>query len=413
MSETALRPTSRPGEEDPALRILREDGFALPQAAYTDREVFRADLERIFFTGWLFATHSCEVREPGRYVTFSVGAESVIIVRDSDGVLRAHYNVCAHRGSRITTDREGCARVLVCPYHQWTYGLDGHLRAARLMGENFARDEHRLAPVAVRETAGLVFVCLAPDPPAFDGFADALGPQLRPHRLDATRLAARDTYRVQANWKTLVENNRECYHCRGSHPEFSLSNFDYGTHGDLRTDPRYDDALADSYRHWESLGLAPAEVSFPGGSWYRISRLPLRAGFLTESLDGRPVAPLLGDLTDPDVGSLRLVGLPNLWAHANCDYAVTTRLTPVDTTTTDVDVSFLVRDDAPDVDIDIDAIAAVWRATSEQDWKLCENNAAGIASRGYRPGPLSPVIESSVGGFLDWYIGAMVGRRPW
>ncbi|MDL5159766.1 aromatic ring-hydroxylating oxygenase subunit alpha [Actinomycetospora termitidis] len=406
MSETDLRPPFLPADDDPAWEVVREPGLSLPQAAYTDPEVYRADLERIFHAGWLFATHSCEVRDPGQYVTVTVGRESVIVVRDRSGELRAHHNVCAHRGSRITTDERGCAKLLVCPYHQWTYDLDGRLRSARLMGEDFARAEHRLVPVAVREVAGLVFLCLADDPPPIDRFVADLVPQLGPHRLDATRVLARDHYRVRANWKTLVENNRECYHCRGNHPEFSLSNFEYGTHGDVRVDPRYDAAVDAAHRRWESLGLAPREVSFPGGSWYRISRLPLRPGFVTESLDGRPVAPLLGDLTDPDVGSLRLVGLPNLWAHANGDYAMTTRLTPVDAATTDVEVTFLVRDDAP-ADLDPDAVAAVWRATSEQDWELCENNAAGIASRGYRPGPLSTVIEGSVGAFLDWYVEAM------
>ena len=383
-------------------------GWSLPQAAYTDPAVFAADLERVFYRGWLFAGHTAELREPGEYVRVGVGSESVLVVRDHDGTLRAHHDVCAHRGSRLALDDRGCARAFVCPYHQWTYGLDGRLRSARLMGEGFPREHHRLVPVAVREVAGLVFVCLADDPPDFAGFADALAPQLAPHGLADTRVAARHHYRVRANWKTLVENNRECYHCRGSHPEFSLSNFEHGTHGDVRPDPRYETALAAARERWERQGLAPREVSFPGGSWYRISRLPLREGYVTETLDGQPVAPLLGDLTDPDVGSLRVVGLPNLWAHADCDYAVTTRLTPVDVAATDVEVTFLVRRDAPEVDTD--ALTAVWRATSEQDWELCENNHAGIASRGYRPGPLSPVVEASVAGFLDWYTDAL--SRP-
>lgn len=99
-----------------------------------------------------------------------------------------------------------------------------------------------------------------------------------------------------------------------------------------------------------------------------------------------------------------MVSLPNLWAHANGDYAVTTRLTPVDAGTTDVELCFLVARDAT---VDEDAMTAVWRATSEQDWALCEANYAGIASRGYRPGPLSPVVEASVEGFLDWYVAAL------
>ena len=385
----------------------RTPGHALPQAAYVDPDVFAADLEHVFAAGWLFAGHTCEVAAPGDYVRVDVGRDRVLVVRDGDGVLRAHHDVCAHRGSRLATAERGHARTFVCPYHQWTYGLDGRLRSARLMGPCFATSSYRLAPVAVEEIAGLVFVCLADDPPDLAPFAAALAPQLAPHGLDRARVVDRHRYTVRANWKTLVENNRECYHCRGAHPEFTLSNFDLGTHGDVRPDPRFDAALVAARARWAARGLAPAEVSFPGGSWYRIARLPLRPGFVTETLDGRPVAPPMGTLTDPDVGSLRVVGLPNLWAHANGDYAMTTRLTPRDAGTTDVEVTFLVDGAAPDDAVDVAALTAVWRRTSEQDWELCENNWAGIASRGYRPGPLSPVVEASVAAFTDWYVAAV------
>lgn len=385
--------------------------YTLPQAAYTDPDVFAADLEHVFARHWTFAGHSCELG-PGNWFRIALGRDQVIVVRDLDGTLRAHHDVCAHRGSRVTTAERGTAKAFVCPYHQWVYGLDGCLRSARLMGDQFPTAGVRLTPVAVREAAGLVFVCPAATPdeaPEFDGFAAAAARHLGPHGFEHARVVARDHYRVAANWKTLVENNRECYHCRGSHPEFSLSNFEHGTHGDVRPNPRYDAALARARDRWQARGLATDEVSFPGGSWYRFTRLPLREGFTTETLDGRLVAPLMGTLPDSDVGSLRVVGLPNLWAHANADYAMTTRLTPVDAGTTDVQVCFLVDARAELDDGDVDALAAVWRATSEQDWALCEATYAGVASRGYRPGPLSPVVEASVASFLDWY----TARQRW
>lgn len=381
----------------------RTPGWSLPQPAYTDPDVFAADLEDVFATGWLFAGHTCELDAPGRYLTVTIGRDRVIVVRGAAGALHAHHDACAHRGSRITSAPSGQVKAFVCPYHQWVYGLDGQLRSARLMGECFPAAEHRLAPVAVHEVAGLVFVSLAARPPDFTAFAAAVAPHLEPHGLATARVVARDHYRVRANWKTLVENNRECYHCRGSHPEFTVANYELGTHGDLRPDPRYAAALAQGRARWSAAGLPVEEVSFPGGTWYRIARLPLRDGFLTETLDGRQAAPLMGTLPGPDVGSLRIIGLPNLWAHADCDFAVTTRITPVDTGTTDVDVTFLVRGDAADADVDIDALTAVWRSTSEQDWELCENTYAGVASRGYRPGPYSPVVEASVESFVLWY----------
>ena len=385
----------------------------LPQPYYTDDAVFADDLEHVFARNWTFAGHTCELG-PGDWFRRTLGRDQVIVVRDHDGTLHAHHDVCAHRGSRLTTAECGTAKAFVCPYHQWVYGLDGRLRSARLMGENFPTTSVKLAPVAVREVAGLVFLRLAdsgaPDS-SMDAFAAAAESRLVPHGLADARIVARDSYRVAANWKTLVENNRECYHCRGSHPEFSLSNFEQGTHGDVRANPRYDEALTLARARWAARGLDPDDVSFPDDAWFRLARLPLKEGFATETLDGRLVAPTMGVLPDAEVGSLRVVGLPNLWAHANADYAMTTRLTPVDAGTTDVEVCFLVRADARLDDADVEALTAVWRATSEQDWELCEANYAGIASRGYRPGPLSPVVEASVAAFLDWYTGQLPVAR--
>jgi Rieske 2Fe-2S family protein len=397
MSDLAFAP-ARPAPP------VRTPGRPLPRASYVDPDEFSADLETVFYPGWLFAGHSCEVGEPGQYLTFSLGTESVIVARDDAGVLHAHHNVCRHRGSRILTADRGTARALVCPYHQWVYDLDGQLRSARLMGDCFSVDRYRLIPAAVREVAGLVFVCFAPNPPPFESAAGALEPQLRPHGLDRAKVIARHSYTVRANWKTLIENNRECYHCRGNHPEFLQSNFDLGSHGEVRANAGYEQTLAAAYERWETLGLAPQEVSFPDGAWFRVSRLPLKKGFATESADGRAVAPTMGTLPDADTGSLRIIGLPNLWAHANRDYAMTTRVTPQSAGVTVVDVTFLVdRDAVEGVDYDPERVTAVWRATSEQDWELCENNYAGIQSRAYFPGPLSTVTENSVEAFLAWY----------
>ena len=390
----------------------REPGKSLARDFYLDPELFEKDLRRVFYTNWLFAGHTCEIPEAGDYFLLPVGDEELILLRDKEGGVRAFFNVCRHRGSRLATEPRGRSGSLVCPYHQWAYRLDGRLANARLMGENFDKTAHRLRPAAVRELAGLIFVCLQPDEstPDFDAFFEDAAPQLMPHALERAKVVVRDRYRVRANWKTLVENNRECYHCRVGHPEFCMSNYDLGLPGDTRGDDGFDRTLEREYERWRGLGLAPEEISFPGGSPHRVSRLPLKDGFLTESLDGDLVAPLMGDLADPRTGSLRIISLPNFWAHANCDYAMTTRLLPAGPDLTNVEVCFLVREDAVEgADYDPDRVAAVWRATSEQDWELCENNAAGIRSVAYEPGPFSPVTEGSVESFLRWYLDRMGG----
>jgi len=282
------------------------------------------------------------------------------------------------------------------------------------MGAGLDRQELGLRPLWLRELCGLLFVCFAEVAPPFDDAVAAVQPQLEPHRLERTKVAARCHYTVAANWKMLVENNRECYHCRANHPEFCQSNYDVGGSGDTRRSTAYNASLADHQKRWRAQGLAPREVSFEGNGWFRVARLPLRDGYVTESLSGRLVAPVLGDLTSTDVGSLRLITLPNSWAHANADYAMTTRLTPVRADCTNVEVTFFIRDDAVEgEDYDVDELTAVWIATSEQDWALCEQNYLGVRSRGYLPGPLSPVTEGSVATFHQWYersLGAPASR---
>lgn len=380
-------------------------GYTLSQDYYVDTMIFDHDLERVFARSWLFVATSSELPEPGDTAVWSVGRDSVLLTRDEDGVVRAHHNVCRHRGSRLRPDGASSARVVVCPYHQWTYGLDGTLRGAPHMGPDLDRNDLSLRPVQLRDLGGLLFVCLNDSPPPFDVAVEAVQPQLRLHDLARTRVAARQHYSVRANWKMLVENNRECYHCRVNHPEFCLSNYDLGVAGDMRTNHGYEKAVAQHLQRWEEAGLAPREVSFVDDGWFRVARLPLRAGFRTESLSGRLVAPRLGHLPDIIVGSLRLITLPNCWVHVNADYAMTTRLTPVSVDRTDVDVTFLVRHDAVEGrDYDVEKLTAVWTATSEQDWALCEQNAAGVRSRAYVPGPLSPVTENSVRTFHEWYL---------
>ncbi|OZM74979.1 hypothetical protein CFN78_01950 [Amycolatopsis antarctica] len=389
------------------LNYTYRSGYSLPQAAYTADSVFRAELEKVFYANWLFVAASREVPTGGR-LTWTIGDESVVLARTRDGVLHAHHNVCRHRGSRLLPDGASTGRTIVCGYHSWTYGTDGSFRAASDMGESFSQrcgTELSLRPVHVRETGGLIFVCFAEQAPPFDAAHEAIEDQLRPHQPERTDVAARFHYRVAANWKTLVENNRECYHCSPNHPEFCLSNFELGVNGDSRTNAEYENALAAQRPRWLEQGLSDRQVSFPDGGFHRVARLPLRDDFETESMSGKLLAPLLGDLTRPHAGSVRVVTLPNSWTHVNADYVVTTRLTPVDVGLTDIDLTFLVREGAvAGTDYDLAELTTVWKETSEQDWELCERNYAGIRSRGYEPGPLSPVTETSIVSFHEWWL---------
>lgn len=404
-----------PVHSPPRAELIDEayrEGYTLPQVAYTNEDIFAAEMANVFLAGWLFVAPSSAIPTEG-HLTWSVAGESVVLSRTADGDLHAHHNVCRHRGSRLLPDGRSHSRAIVCGYHAWAYGLDGAFRAAANMGDDFRSrcgPNLGLQPVSVRECAGFVFVCFAADPPPFDGAASAIKQHVSPYEIERTQEVARYHYRVAANWKILVENNRECYHCRPNHPEFCLSNFDLGMNGDRRTNASYDTQVSVQRERWHEQGLPSHAFDFPDGSFYRVARLPLRDRFETESMSGRLVAPPLGQLASTSgggmyAGSVRIVTLPNSWNHVNADYVVTSRLTPVRVDVTDVEVTFLVRGDArAGVDYAVDDVVTVWKETSEQDWELCERNFAGVRSSGYLPGPLSPVTEQSVMEFHQWWL---------
>lgn len=388
-------------------------GFSLPRPFYTDERIFRQDLDQVFARRWLFAGHTCQVPRPGDYFTFEVGNDSLIIVRGDDGRVRALFNTCRHRGSRICTEPDGQAAKLVCPYHQWVYERDGRLAAARCMGETFDRSRYPLHRAHVQVVEGLIFVCPAEEPPEFGPARAAIERHARPHRLERAKVCHVEEYTVRANWKVIFENNRECYHCAGGHPEFCQVNYDLGMPGDQRTTALYEQRLREQQARWRALGLETEAVNFPNGEWFRAARMPLRDGCVTESLDGRPVAPLMGDLTDRAAGSLRIITFPNAWFHADSDYANSTQLLPLGPALTRARIVWLVDENAREgIDYDKERLIALWKITTEQDWRLCEANQAGIQSSRYQPGPLSVQTESGVQTFCEWYLRQLNGGAP-
>jgi len=162
------------------------------------------------------------------------------------------------------------------------------------------------------------------------------------------------------------------------------------------------------------LGDAMASSEMTGAYW-RAARTPLMEGWQTQSLDGKPVAPLMGTFrarNEWSAGTLRSTIFPNFWQHASDDHTVSTRITPVDATTSQVDVYWFVHEDAVEGrDYDLARLLPFWQRTSEQDWDICQANQAGILSPRYEPGPYSSVRETNVQHFVDWYLGALGGPR--
>jgi Rieske 2Fe-2S family protein len=389
-------------------------GFSLPQPFYVDERLYQRELERIFYGRWLFAGHSCQVTRPGDYFTFEIGRDSLVVIRGDDGVIRALFNTCRHRGSQICQPGAGHTAKLVCPYHQWVYERDGKLAAARLMGEDFERSDYPLHQAHVEVVEGLIFVCLADEPPDFGAARRAIERQARPHRLDRAKICHVEDYTVRANWKVLFENNRECYHCPVGHPEFCRTNYDLGMPGDRRGSSSYESKLEEQKARWRGMGLESEAINFPNGEWFRAARMPLRDGCVTESLDGQPVAPLMGDLKERGSGSLRIITFPNAWFHADSDYANSTQLIPLGPALTRARIVWLVDEKAREgIDYDKERVIALWKITTEQDWQLCEANQAGIQSTRYQPGPLSPLVEQGVETFTQWCLRQLASCPKW
>jgi Rieske 2Fe-2S family protein len=391
----------------------RRPGYSLPGEFYSSELVYRAELERIWRRGWLFAGHTCEIANPGDYFTLAVDADSLIIIRDEGGEIRALWNVCRHRGTQICSEPQGRVGRLVCPYHQWTYARDGSLVSCRGMQDDIDKRELGLLRAPVRELDGFIFVSLCDDPPDFTEAAAAMEPFIRPQGLDRAKVAKSVDYSVAANWKLVWENNRECYHCNVNHPQYIKANFDHYNADDTneRIRSRIERAVAQSEQKWAAAGLAVSHrqsgmVQFPDAErncWFAANRTPLVEGYVSETMDGRQVAPLMGDYTDADVGTLRVRTLPNMWHHASCDHAVTTRLLPAGLQRTAVRVTWLVDADAVEGrDYRLEEIMPFWQQTSEQDWDLCEKAQIGVNSSHYIPGPFSTYKEYNVDAFVRW-----------
>lgn len=391
-----------------ALLEERRAGYSLPQSFYMDEDLFEADLEAVFETEWLFACNACEIRKPGDYLTLEIGRNSIVVLRDRDGEIRAFHNLCRHRGSRICTKEKGRASVLVCPYHQWTYGLDGALRSARQMPADFDRSTYGLKPAKAEVICGLIYISLNPDPPDVTRFRDAITPFIAPHQPERTKVAFESTIIEDANWKLVIENNRECYHCAAGHPELLVTFHETPLAGDTAGEVAFRQMMAPKAARWEALGL-PYQAA-DGGNEFRCVRLPLNEGALSFTMSGALACrKLLADFTDPDLGSVRMFRAPNNWNHFLSDHIIHFRVLPLAAGKTAVRTTWLVHEDAVEgIDYDVQELAHVWTATNEQDARFAALNHLGIASKAYEPGPYAP-SEFMLNHFTDWYADRMAG----
>jgi glycine betaine catabolism A len=382
-----------------ALFEQRRAGHTLPQALYTEPDVFDFDMIAVYGQSWLMVGMECELPKTGSYISMMVGNWPVVITRDREGIIRAFHNSCRHRGSMICAVGSGTAPKLVCPYHRWTYDLDGSLFAAGRMPDGFEKSEHGLKPVALENVDGALFICLADNPPAFDEFGDKLAAYVAPHHLKDSKLVFQSVLVENANWKLVMENARECYHCGTSHlalaktfPVGMSRHFDSG-----------EDARIKAFEAAMDLAGLPREPV--EGHWWQVARFALNDGCVSISNDGKHLSKkLMCEANGGNIGSMRFALDPHCFVHCTADGVFMFSAMPVGPNETHVYSKWYVHKDAVEgVDYDLAALTELWTTTNLEDKALAENNQLGVNSIGYTPGPYSQEAEMLAQRFTDYY----------
>jgi Rieske 2Fe-2S family protein len=398
-------------------------GRSLPQEYYTSPDIFAQDVRLIGDTQWQLVDHESRIKNPGDYFTFEFANESIIVVRNEKGAINAFYNVCRHRGSRICLEHSGSTKLLRCPYHSWTYDLNGALRPAQFMPEDFDRASNGLIPCHVRVFEGMIFLNFAEgEPPDFESCVGDMRPYLAPHGIGQAKIAAQNVYPTAANWKLCIENFLECYHCRSAHKAYcsvhdgqKMLAFGAGagsSGGDIAA--KYEVRL----KAWEERTRAMGHFTgmFADGAdspYFRSAgRLPISDTAVTETLDGKPIARLMGSFREYDGGQTGLNFNAISTVLANNDHVVLFRFTPRGPLSTDVVTTWLVAPDAIEgKDYSVKRLTELWDVTLDEDKTITENNQLGVLSRSYRPGVYSQQ-EQRIADFGAWYMTHMQVFAP-
>jgi glycine betaine catabolism A len=344
--------------------VMPEGATTLPAEFYTDERRFRFEMDRLFAQDWICAGRVEQVEAPGQFFVREVLGESIIVTRSASRAVQAFYNVCRHRGTKLCTEAAGrFAGSIQCPYHAWTYALDGRLVGAPHMDEvpHFRKEDYSLQHVAADVWDGHIFITLAKAPnPLTDQLADLPG-KFKSWRMQDLRLGHRMVYDVRANWKLIVQNYNECLHCPNLHPALN------------------------KLSHYLSGENEPLHASYMGG------RMDLRPGVATMSMDGTCPRAFLPELSEPERRAIYYYAIfPNMLLSLHPDYMMVHTLWPMapDRTINICEWHFHPTELAR-ADFGASDVIDFWDLTNRQDWHVCELSQAGISSRAYVPGPYS------------------------
>ena len=344
--------------------VMPEGALTLPAAYYVDPEFFKREMNALFARMWICVGRTEQVERPGQFVVREVLGESIIVTRAQSRRVTAFYNLCRHRGTKLCAEQAGTfPGSIQCPYHAWTYDLEGRLIGAPHMEEvpHFRKEEYPLHAVPAEVWDGHIFLNLSDDPaPLSSQLADLPG-KFRPWRMEELRLGHRIVYDVKANWKLLIQNYSECLHCPNLHPALN------------------------KLSHYLSGENEPLQATYMGG------RMDLRPGVATLSMDGTCPREFLPGLTEDDVRRVYYYAIfPNMLLSLHPDYMLVHTLWPLaaDRTINICEWHFHPATLAEPGFNPSDAVD-FWDMTNRQDWHVCELSQTGITSRAYTPGPYS------------------------
>lgn len=346
---------------------LLADRFTLPTEYYQSEAIYQQEIAKIFHQSWLMACREEEIPNPGDYITVPVGDESILLVRDTEGKIRAHFNVCRHRGTRLCSMEKGSFRSheIQCPYHAWRYHLNGNLKAAPMMKElaGFRTEDYPLFSAYVGLWGGFVFINLAEKPTPFEEDLRPLLGKFQDWHLPELRIAHKIEYSLNCNWKLIIQNYQECYHCPGVHPLLSKWTPFRGAVHDC-----FEGSVIGGYMEYAEKG---------GGM----------------TMDGKPASVPVCDVSGPDLQRVHYYSIyPNLLLSPHPDFVLYHRIRSLAIDKIKNDCFFLLH---PDVINDksrmerFQSAIEFWDMTNRQDWHVCEQMQLGLRSRRFKRGPYS------------------------
>ena len=369
--------------ERPAVKA--GEARTLPQECYTDPDFFRREMEAIHFDMWLAAGRTEQIKKPGDFFVCEIANAGIIVLRDDANAIRAFHNTCRHRGTLLCAVGHGALPGRIqCPYHAWTYRLDGTLASAPHMEkvEGFRESDHSLAPVRTAEWDGHIFINLSPHPIPFEEHLAGLREKFRPWRMEQLALVERRVYDVAANWKLIIQNYSECLHCPIAHPQLQKNS------------------------HYMSGDNDPPGATILGG------RMDLRDGIATLTMSGQTSRNVLPGLSADDRRHVYYYCLlPNFLLNLHPDYMLTFTLWPRAVDRTQIVCEWHFHpDEVATPGFDPKDALEFWEITNRQDWELSDRAQKGISSKGYQPGPYSNREELLLA--LDRFVMVRVNSGP-